>query len=410
MSPAATRSALGPGPVYTGPIFDADTHLFETDDAFDEYFPQDLKQDWKIEARYGPDGQFAFYVGDRKVETGADHTHPDNRVPAPGKLHDWLRAIKEGKENIDFTVQMTADMQHPGERLAKLDEWGVASSLLYCGNLVAVFSYLSDPVVADRVLAGYNRWLYDQWSFDREGRIFACPLVTLNDIDNACRQARWFAQNGARAILMPMGPTNGKAPGHTDHDPFWSIINEAGIRVVYHIGEAIYLKDHMAVWGEPMQQPRMHQSAFVWHHGFSERPVVETLSSLIYWNFFERFPDIRVLSAENGAEWVPSLLTKMDKVRGIARMGNWPGGPLKERPSKIFLRNVGVVAYPEDDVQALIDQTGEADWILMGSDYPHAEGTETPGMFADEALRGVSAADTRKIMYENGMRFMGLKP
>jgi predicted TIM-barrel fold metal-dependent hydrolase len=396
------------GPRYAGPIFDADTHVYETDAAFDEYFPADLKAQWGISQRFGPDGKFAIYVGDRKVETSADHTYPDNRVPAPGKLHEWLRSVKEGKANIDISVPMTRDMQYPVERIAKLDEWEVASSLIYCGQLVSVMSYLSDPHVSDRVLEGYNRWLLDTWSFDYQGRIFACPVVTLDNLDHACAQARWFAQNGARAIVMPMGPTNGKAPAYTDHDPFWSIINDAGIRVVYHIGEAIYMRDHMAVWGEPMQQPRMHQSAFVWHHGFSERPMVETLSSLIYWNFFERFPNIKVLSAENGAEWVPALLTKMDKVRGIARMGHWPGGPLKERPSRIFQRHVGVVAYPEDDLVDLIGQTGNSDWILMGSDYPHAEGTQTPRDFADIACNGICAEDTRKVMYENGMRFMGL--
>jgi predicted TIM-barrel fold metal-dependent hydrolase len=44
----------------------------------------------------------------------------------------------------------------------------------------------------------------------------------------------------------------------------------------------------------------------------------------------------------------------------------------------------------------------------MGSDYPHAEGVEEPRVFADEACKGLSDADTRKIMFENGMRFMGL--
>ena len=115
------------------------------------------------------------------------------------------------------------------------------------------------------------------------------------------------------------------------------------------------MKDHMAVWGEPVQQSRQRQTAFVWMHGYSERPVVETLSSLIFWNFFARFPKIRVLSAENGAEWVPSMLVKMDKCRGMAKNGYWPGGQLKERPSHIFKRHVSVVAYPEDDLKSIVD-------------------------------------------------------
>ena len=130
--------------------------------------------------------------------------------------------------------------------------------------------------------------------------------------------------------------------------------------MVFHVSEAIYLKDHMAVWGEPMQKSRLRQSAFLWMHGYSERPVIETISSFIFWNFFERFPNIRIISAENGAEWVPSTLVKMDKCRGMAKMGYWPGGQLKERPEQDLQAPRGVVAYPEDDVTALIEQTGSA--------------------------------------------------
>jgi predicted TIM-barrel fold metal-dependent hydrolase len=260
------------------------------------------------------------------------------------------------------------------------------------------------------VFHAYNQWMKDQWGLNYADRIFSCPILTLADVDKACAQAEWAAENGARLVLMPMGPINGKAPAHPDHDRFWSILNEAGIGVVFHVSEAIYMKSHMRIWGEPMQKSRLRQTAFVWMHGYSERPVIETISSFIFWNFFERFRNIKILSAENGAEWVPATLVKMDKCRGMARNGYWPGGQLKERPSRIFMRHVGVVAYPEDDLELLVDQTGSADWIRMGSDYPHSEGVAEPRLFAAEACRKLNAADTRKIMYENGMRFMGLAP
>jgi predicted TIM-barrel fold metal-dependent hydrolase len=396
--------------VYSGPIFDADTHVWETPDAFTKYFPADLKDDWGIAAKHGPDGQFAYYVGPRKVEISADHLDENGKVPAPGKLHEWLRAMKEGKADIDLKIEKTPDMLSPAERVKKLDAWNVRSSLIYVGDMVALLSYLDQEEPAYRIINAYNRWMLDAWRFDYEGRIISAPVMSLVNVEKACSEVKWAVANGAKAILMQMGPVNGKAPAHPDHDPFWSIVNEAGLRVIYHVGEAIYMKDHMAVWGEPMQQSRIRQTAFVWMHGYSERPVVETISSFIFWNFFERFPNIKILSAENGSEWVPSMLVKMDKCRGIAKNGYWPGGQLKERPSTIFKRHIGVVAYPEDNLKLIIEQTGSADWLLMGSDYPHAEGTETPRHFANEACRDLSHEQTRKIMYENGMRFMGLEP
>jgi predicted TIM-barrel fold metal-dependent hydrolase len=395
---------------YQGPIFDADTHLYETRDAFSRYMPKEYAERWGLHYKTGEDGQFALYVGPRKVEISADYMTEDYRIPPPGKMHEWLRAMKEGKAELDMRVPISAEMMEPAERVKYLDRWGVRSSILYVGNMVSAISYLEEPAAAYVVFDAYNRWLLDQWSFNYQDRIFATPILTLADIDKACEQARWAVKSGAKIVLMPMGPFNNKAPAHPDHDRFWAILNEAGMRVAFHVSEALYLRDHMAVWGEPVQQSRLRQTAFVWMHGYSERPVIETLSSFIFWNFFERFPNVRLLSAENGAEWVPNMLVKMDKCRGMAKMGYWPAGQLKERPSKIFMRHVGVVAYPEDDIAALVEQTGSSDWILMGSDYPHSEGVPEPREFADEACANIAEADTRKVMYDNGMRFMGLTP
>jgi predicted TIM-barrel fold metal-dependent hydrolase len=65
-----------------------------------------------------------------------------------------------------------------------------------------------------------------------------------------------------------------------------------------------------------------------------------------------------------------------------------------------------VVAYPEDDIRTLIDQTGSADWIITGSDYPHAEGVPTPADFISEALSTCNVEEQRKIMYQNGKSFI----
>lgn len=407
----ATQAAAKPAqrtPLYSGPIFDADTHFWETDEAWTAYLPKEAADRYGISFRKGADGDFAMYVGSRKVEISADHLMEDGRVPAPGKLHEWLRAMKEGKAEIDMHVPKTPDMMEPGPRVAKLDQWDVRSSILFVGNMITAISYLDDPRYTYDVLNAYNHWMHDQWTYNYHDRIYTAPIVTLDDVDEACKQARTAIARGAKLILMPMGPYNRKAPAHPDHDPFWNIVNEAGLRVVFHVSEAIYMKGHMAAWGEPVQQSRIKQTAFVWMHGYSERPVIETLTSFIFWNFFERFPNVKLLSAENGAEWVPAMLVKMDKCRGIAKNGYWPGGQLKDRPSRIFAQHIGVVAYPEDDLKSIVEQVGNADWIMMGSDYPHAEGVEEPRVFAEEACAGLSEADTRKIMYENGMRFMGL--
>src|SRR5260370_31722592 len=124
---------------YQGPIFDADTHLFETPDAFSKYLPADMRKDYSIAFRVADDGQYALHVGKQKVDITADH-YADGKVPAPGKLHEWLRAIKEGRLEIDLRVEMTPDMLNPADRVKTLDRWGVQSSIVYIGHMLAALT------------------------------------------------------------------------------------------------------------------------------------------------------------------------------------------------------------------------------------------------------------------------------
>lgn len=392
---------------YGGPIFDGDSHFYETSDAFTRHFPAKYKKDWSFQFKTGEDGDYALYIGKRKVNVGVGYFTADGKVPAPGRLHEWLRAMKAGDDKGGWHIEQTPDMYQLDPRIKKMDEFGVDGAIIYLGHMISGISFLDDPKVAHAIIHGYNQWLLEDWTFNYQDRLFSTPIVTLADLDLACNEAKWLAKNGAKLIMMPMGPCNKRPPAHPDNDPFWSILNEAGIGVVYHVGEAIYMKDHMAVWGEKVQQSRLLQSPFVWMHGYSERPVVESLSSMIFLNFFERFPNIRVLSAENGATWVPSMLSKMDTVRGMAKNGYWACGQLKDRPSRIFKRHVWVVAYPEDNLQRIIDDAGgDSNWLVMGSDYPHAEGVPTPKDFFHEACDGLSERQVQGIMHDNGWRFI----
>ncbi len=113
-----------------------------------------------------------------------------------------------------------------------------------------------------------------------------------------------------------------------------------------------------------------------------------------------------MISAENGSNGLPGFLEKMDKMRGMAKNGYWPCGQLKERPSKIFQSNCYVVAYPEDDVKGVTEKLGSADCIVMGSDFPHAEGVPQPRDFYSAALSSVAPAAARAIMHDNGRRLM----
>lgn len=392
---------------YSGPIFDCDMHVIEpyTNEAWLKYLPQKFKKDWSVGYRWEDGGKkLNFYVGDRQVMIGEGHTG-DGKIPKPGSLHDYLKAMKNGEE-FNMRVDPTPDMLNRDERIKKLDEFHVEGAIVFVGSHVSILGYLDEVEPANAVLGAYNRWMAQEWGFNYRDRIYATPVLNLMDLDASVKEAEWAVKQGARVCVMPAGPAGGRSPADPAYDRFWSILNEAKVQVTFHISEAPHMHPMMRQWGETPLRSRIKQSAWIWVNAYGRVPIVQTFSSFIFHNFFARYPNIKLMSVENGCEWVPPFLTDMDKARGMARNAEWPCGQLKQRPSQIFKENCFVVAYPEDDCKGVVEATGASNWLVMGSDYPHAEGVARPADFAPTALAGLAEKEIDAIMYANGRRFL----
>jgi predicted TIM-barrel fold metal-dependent hydrolase len=109
----------------------------------------------------------------------------------------------------------------------------------------------------------------------------------------------------------------------------------------------------------------------------TERPIVDTLLALTLHNLFGRHPGVRILSIENGSNWVKALFKMIDKAAALGRRGPMLGGELPARPSEALAEHLWVCPFPEEDVVELIDVLG-AEHVLFGSDYPHPEGLAEP--------------------------------
>lgn len=112
-----------------------------------------------------------------------------------------------------------------------------------------------------------------------------------------------------------------------------------------------------------------------------------------------------MLVAEFGASWVPHFTEHMDKSRGMGCNGLWIGGKLTERPSAIFRRHIRVVPNPEDDIPRIVRDLPDVDCIVMGSNFPHAEGLAEPAEFAN-LLAGLTGQQQRQILRDNAVKLL----
>ena len=101
---------------------------------------------------------------------------------------------------------------------------------------------------------------------------------------------------------------------------------------------------------------------------------------------FDRFPGLRLASVENGASWVPDMLHRLDDA------ANRNPGFFAEHPREQFGEHVWITPFWEDDVASLLADV-RADRLLLGSDWPHAEGMRQPADFVTESLVGLPADD-----------------
>jgi predicted TIM-barrel fold metal-dependent hydrolase len=382
--------------------FDCDTHCYEPRDAATRYLPKKYL-DASLRVVQSGSGEDVVLAGHRIATFNSEQGIGFDYAYIPGSLKQLLKEMASGNPNAEYVREpMRPEYLEREPRLKVLDEQGVGRCVLFPSAIaLSAEGYVDDTEALYANLHSYNRWYDEAWGFNYQDRIYATALMSLRDLDKGIELADEIIARGAKVVLLPTGPAYGRSPGDPYFDPIWQRFNDAGVVLALHIMPFWYFDAMGPAWGQDIDPPSWHMSAWQWMNSYGERPVVDTLSALIFDNVFGRFPNLNVLVAEHGASWVPHTLKQLDKSRGMGRNGPWIGGQLTERPSKIFKRHVRVAPYPEDDIPGLIEALdGDDSVFVFGSDYPHAEGVETPDQF-EANIMSLPDDQRRRIMRGN---------
>ena len=202
-------------------------------------------------------------------------------------------------------------------------------------------------------------------------------------------------------MIVGVGPVvtaaGGRAPSDPIYDPFWARVERGrASRVGLHGGDSAYSR-YLEHWGESaeMEAFRAEPAALAAlarpDPRHDRRRCSPTGSSCASRTSASR----RSSSAASGSFHLRKKLKKS--------FGQTPF-LYEEDPVETLRRHVWVSPYYEDDLAALRELVG-ADRILMGSDWPHAEGLANPTDYIVDLRRtGYSAEDAEKIMRTNGLQ------
>ncbi|MCZ6822370.1 MAG: amidohydrolase family protein [Deltaproteobacteria bacterium] len=385
-------------------LVDADNHYYEPRDCFTRYIEPAQRA---AAIRLGEHaGRPQVWVGDKRFTFLAGEGFAGETTTKAGALREMLRAMKSGVTDEEALREpMQPAYVNRDARLALMDAQGIESAFLFPTLAVCVEHFMKDDVEQMYAnLHAFNRWLLEDWGFDHQGRIYAPPLLSLLDLERALAELDWVLAEGARIVSLRPGPAYGRSPADPYFDPFWARLDEARVPVAFHIAESGYNELMSVHWGEEPNPSSHRQSAFQWSSFYGDRVIMDTVAALIFHNLFGRFPNLNIISVENGSLWVSYLMKVMDKMKGMGRSGPWPGGYVKGPPSEILKRHVFVSPYHEEDILELVKQIG-ASQVLFGSDFPHPEGLAEPREFA-HPIESLPGPELRAIMRDNARRLV----
>ena len=387
------------------PVFDADNHLYEPKGAFHQYLPERYQR--AIEyvgvrggTRMAMKGKITDYMPNPTFE----------RVARPGVHADYYRGTNTKgltlREMTGEPMDCIPAFREPAPRLELLDKLGVHRTLVFptIANLVE-YTLDGDPDLTHATVHALNTWLHEVWTFDYENRIFTTPVITLPIVEEAVREVDWVLERGARVVLIRPAPVTGlrgsRSIGMPEFDPVWSRLEEAGTLVCMHASFAPLTK-YYELW-EPGQSDSAFKPSPLKEMLLQHREIEDALAALICHGLFDRFPNLRILSVENGADWVGHLQHMLEQT--FRRLPQ----EFRAHPVETMKQNVYVSPFWENDVAHLVDLMG-VDHVLFGSDYPHPEGMTEPLDYLDylDAMPELDADAKRKIMSANGNALLGL--
>jgi predicted TIM-barrel fold metal-dependent hydrolase len=384
--------------------FDCDNHYYEALDAFTRH----------LDPRHGPrcvqwceiDGRKYHVVGGKVSRVVVNPTF--DPVAPPGAMHDYFRGNPQGKSPVEFLRErepIRREYRDRDARVAALDEHGLSAIWLF-PTLGMLFEELlrDDPGAVALTFTAFNRYVYDDWGFAYRDRIFAAPYLSLCDVDWACRELEWVIGQGARVIVMrpaaPVTASGQRSPFDPLFDPFWARVHEAGITTVIHAGDSGYSSNGYA------DDRFSAQFSGGWKptiKGFAiERAAADFIITSVFEKLFDRFPNLRMASVENGSDYLRDTFKKLDSTH------HKMPGYFSEHPASTLRAHWWINPFWEDDVAEVVSLMG-ADRVIFGSDWPHIEGMPRPLDYVTE-LKAFDDADRRRILLDNVTELNAVRP
>jgi len=374
--------------VTTVPVIDIDAHFEPTEDWLDEFpelkerLPDHFPTDDPRFTMRSPE-MFAWFVTDDLLRgVPRDKRMPIERLVTSGMrvLYDPDRGPEAGYAGSDQHQPLT-------ETKGRLD-WmrgqGIDVQNVITGTGYTLARAVKEPDLGMDALEAVNTWMADHLA-DSDGRLLPAVTLRFEDLDWAVGELTRMRARGARTFLIPSEPTGDIPPNHPDYDRLWSAVTDLGMVPIVHVGlsPAIF---HPA-WANT-DDPAIIRVISVLE---PYQQALVFLNAMVLGGVFERHPDLTVVFAEHGIDWITPATFRLD---ALAQPGLSPlllgEYALALSPGEYVRRNIRVTPLPV--AHELPNTTLEffPEIPVFSSDYPHFEGSGDPMGHYEKELSSVA--------------------
>lgn len=254
---------------------------------------------------------------------------------------------------------------------------------------------LHNPDMAAVCARAVNQWQAEQW-LAQDSRLRAAIVVPSKVPALAAKEiAHWGRHPGFVQVFLPV-----RAQHLYGNRNYWPILEAAvqnDLVVCLHFGGASGYPSTPSGW----------PSWYIEEYAGMAQVFQSQLINFIVEGVFAQFPTLRIVMAEGGWTWLPSLMWRLDKEwKGLRFEIPW----VKVPPSDLIRQHVRFTLQPMDappDPSLLtqtLEQLESEELLLFSTDYPHWHFEDS----ASALPSALSDSQRRKIMGENARHFYRL--
>jgi len=293
-------------------------------------------------------------------------------------------------------------------RLTDMDRDGADASIMYGPTDPMA---IGDPELRRCCYEAYNDWLAEFCAAKPERLIGVAQLSMEDPVVARGELDRLAKRGGLRHVNILASRAN---PPIYDEawEPFWELAEDLAIPIGFHLA-VLVKKTRLDAEDRSATNPMIAVAS-----RFAKEPpgiqLLEPITGLIFAGVLDRHPGVKIVMAEAGLAWIPSMIQGLDiwyqRTRDGRRLtGEGPISLPELLPSEYFHRQIWISFVDDPLGVKMVGSVLDADKVMFGSDYPHPASTWPYSQkVIKETMQDLSPDVRQKIVGDNARALFGI--